>query len=236
MSVKEIKSRGKMAFRSNYWNCVIAALLLSLLMGGATASGVNNAQETAANPKLMEALQSAPEEALQIVAVLILSLIGAVAVVSFLLKIFLFNPLKVGCYRFFVKNAEDSSASLDVIKEGFGGYVHTLLTLFLTDLFIVLWGMLFIIPGLVKAYSYRLVPYLIKENPELSAMEVITRSRELMNGNKLRAFLLDLSFIGWLFLGALTFGLVYVLWADPYYENACALFYLDVKGAPVEVS
>ena len=69
----------------------------------------------------------------------------------------MFNPLKVGCYRFFLKNIDDASTPLGVIKEGFGGYGHVFVTLLLTDLFAALWSLLFIIPGIVAAYSYRLV-------------------------------------------------------------------------------
>ena len=151
-----------------------------------------------------------------------------ICVISIVLKVFVFNPLKVGCYRFFLKNTDDASTSLGVIKEGFGGYGRVFATLFLTDLFTFLWSLLLIIPGIIKAYSYRLVPYIIKDHPELSAMEVIRKSKELMKGNKWKAFLLDLTFIGWFLLGAITLGLVNVFWTNPYSESANAVFYKDL--------
>ena len=140
-----------------------------------------------------------------------------------------FNPLQVGCFRFFYKNIEDPDTKLGIIKEGFGAYGHVFLTLLLRDLFLALWSMLFCIPGIIKMYSYRMVPYIIKDNPELSATEVITRSREMMNGNKGKAFLLDLSFWGWFLLGAVTMGLAFTFWAGPYYESANAALYLELK-------
>ena len=78
-------------------------------------------------------------------------------------------------------------------------------------------------------YSYRMVPYIIKDNPELSATEVITRSREMMNGNKWRAFLLDLSFIGWILLCVITLGIAAFFWVGPYMSSTDAALYLELK-------
>ena len=114
--------------------------------------------------------------------------IAVVGIISLLLRIFVFNPLTVGGYRFFRRNNEDTRVGAGVISEGFGGYGHTFVTMFLRDLFTDLWLLLFIIPGIVKSYSYMLVPYLIKDEPELTATEVIGRSKELMNGHKWEAF------------------------------------------------
>ena len=240
MSVSELKTRGKAAFKANYWRCVAAALLLVLLIGGTGASGARSAQDsletadvevTEAEQGFLDAFNQLTEEEQRIIAVALLTAVALITVVSILLKIFLFNPLKVGCYRFFRKNAEDSATRLGVIGEGFGAYGHTLATLFLTDLFTLLWTLLFLIPGVVKAYSYRLAPFILRDNPELSALEVITRSRQLMKGNKWRAFVLDLSFIGWFLLGAVTLGIVDLFWAVPYHQSAEAALYLDIKGA-----
>ena len=245
MAVSEIKLRGRNAFKANYWRCVVAAVLLVLLLGGAAASGAGNAQDAmdttgsapavsapaetqAAQQELIDALNSMPKETAHTATIVLLSAMATVSVIGCVLRIFVFNPLKVGCYRFFSKNVEDPGVTLDVLKEGFGSYGHTLGTLLLTDLFLVLWTLLLVVPGIIKAYSYRLVPYIIKDNPELSAMEVIKRSKELMDGNKWRAFTLDLSFIGWFLLGVLTLGLVNVFWTNPYHESAKAVFYRDL--------
>ncbi|MBR1628641.1 MAG: DUF975 family protein [Lachnospiraceae bacterium] len=88
-----------------------------------------------------------------------------------------------------------------------------------------------VVPGIVKAYSYMLVPYLIKDNPELSATEIIARSRELMRGHKWEAFVMDLSFIGWFLLGVITGNLVNIFWTNPYHESARAVFYLNLLEA-----
>ena len=236
MTIQELKRKGLQAFKANYWRCVIAAVLLVLLLGGVAAAGTNSTQEamdeaevTVSEAEIEEIFNGMPAEEAEALAILLLSACAVIAVVGVVLRIFVFNPLKVGCYRFFNKNAVDSAASLGVIKEGFGAYGHTLATLFLMDLFVFLCSILLIIPGVVKAYSYRLVPYIIKDNPELSAMGALRRSEEMMKGNRWKAFLLDLSFIGWFLLGVITCGVGFVFWESPYHHSANAVFYHELK-------
>ncbi len=233
-SIGEIKSRGKSAFKANYWPSVLAAFLLGLFTSGSASSVYNTssnaAQGTGEGQGLADRIQALSPEELTAVFAIVGGTLFVISIVSILLKIFLFNPLKVGCYRFFRKNAETQPASLDAIKEGFSEYGRVFLTLLLKDIFEFLWTCLFIIPGIVKSYSYRMVPYIIKDNPELSATEVITRSREMMNGNKWRAFLFDLSFIGWDILAVVTCGIVGFFWTAPYKENSDAALYLELKN------
>jgi uncharacterized membrane protein len=121
-------------------------------------------------------------------------------------------------------------ADLGILASGFQRYGEIFLTMLLRDLFLVLWTCLFIIPGIIKSYSYRMVPYIIRDNPELSSTEAITRSRELMDGHKLNTFVYDLSFIGWYILGICTCGLVLIFWTNPYKYNSDATLYLRLSG------
>ena len=232
MSNKELREKGRIAFKANYWACVVASLLLTIIVALTTAAGgssADNAADTAEeSASIGESLSEMTNTEIAVILGAIIGVIVVVIIVSILIRLFLYNPLQVGCYRFFRKNTENYPVRLGVIKQGFGNYGHTFVTLLLRDLFLFLWTLLFLIPGIVKTYSYRLVPYIIKDNPELSASQVITRSRELMDGYKGKAFLLDLSFIGWLLLSIITFGIVGIFWTNPYYESASAAFYLDV--------
>ena len=99
----------------------------------------------------------------------------------------------------------------------------------LMGLYILLWTLLFIIPGIIKSFSYAMTPYILAENPMLTVNEAITKSRKLMNGNKWRLFCLSLSFIGWDLLAALTFGIA-DLWINPYKECARAAFYRQISA------
>lgn len=98
---------------------------------------------------------------------------------------------------------------------------------FLTTLFILLWSLLLVIPGIVKSFSYMLTPYILLDNPQMPVMAAIDESRRLMHGNKWRAFFLGLSFIGWWLLGILTLGLLY-FWLVPYQSITMGAFYRAV--------
>ena len=154
-----------------------------------------------------------------------------------LIEIFLVNPIAVGA-----KNAyrrllhKDPEVFSNTFNISFGGdYTHKVCTMLLRDVYLILWSLLLFIPGLVKSYSYALVPYLIEDEPELDADSCIHRSRCLMAGHKWDLFCLDMSFIGWFFLCLLTLGIGF-LWLMPYVKTAHALFYEDLTGytAPVE--
>lgn len=100
---------------------------------------------------------------------------------------------------------------------------------FLTVLYVFLWMLLFIVPGIIKAFSYAMTPFIMADHPELSASEAITRSREMMDGHKLELFVLDLTFIGWIILCALTFNIGYIF-LNPYKNAAYAVFYRQISG------
>lgn len=133
-----------------------------------------------------------------LVSGIIAVVVGGVMIVSALLGIFLFNPLEVGGCRFFMENSEYQPT---VGRLGFafqkGMYGKTVLTLFLRKLFIALWSLLLIVPGIVKAYEYRMVPYLLADDPNMTRQDAFRLSKELMYGQKWNTFVLDLSFLGW---------------------------------------
>ncbi|MBQ9733117.1 MAG: DUF975 family protein, partial [Clostridia bacterium] len=113
----------------------------------------------------------------------------------------------------------------DYFNEWKKGFVARLLR----SIYIFLWSLLFVIPGIMASYSYALVHYVMAEDPSLTAREALRESKEIMRGNRWRLFCLLLSFIGWDILGALTLGIGY-LWITPYREAAIAAFYRDITG------
>lgn len=167
---------------------------------------------------------------------LILSLIMALIVVllimtiiGILIKTFLLNPLAVGCHKYFIENAVQKNSSLSYLGKGFSdNYVNTFSIMFLRNLFTWLWSLLFWIPGVIKHYEYLMVPYILADHPNMPASEVFRKSRELMDGNKWDAFVMDLSFIGWWLLGIITFGLVDLFYVAPYYYATRTELYLSI--------
>lgn len=166
-----------------------------------------------------------------------------------LLTIFVFNVLEIGGDRFFIENSrlvrqrgqmepgqphqpgqEPSLGSNIAYAFRSGNYGTMALAMFLRELFIALWSLLFVIPGIVKMYEYRMVPYIMADHPEMSWQEAFQRSKEMMYGSKWDTFVLDLSFIGWYLLSAITYGIVGILYSNPYYYATCAELYCTLNG------
>jgi uncharacterized membrane protein len=138
------------------------------------------------------------------------------------------GPLVLGLCAFFLNKARGQSAKIDNLFEGFKTFVSGLVLYLLYTLFICLWSLLFVIPGLIKALSYSMCFFIMRDNPGIGAMEAINLSRKMMNGYKMKLFLLYLSFIGWGLLACLTFGIGF-LWLLPYISLSEANFYEELK-------
>lgn len=224
-SISEVKKTGKAAFKKNYWGCVLVSLILSFLVAGSAASGSSASAQQITDQLNQSGLNS--EEILAVEA-FILSFGLIFTLIWAAVRIFLLNPLEVGCYTYLKDNIVGDVA-LNRLSAGFENYKTVVLTIFLRDLFLMLWFCLFFIPGLVKSYSYTMVPYILSDNPELKGTEAITRSRQMMNGHKWRTFLLDLSFIGWMLLSLITCGLVGIFYEKPYRSSSRAALYQELK-------
>jgi uncharacterized membrane protein len=184
-SIAELKSRGKQAFRANYWQSVAVSFVMAIFAGG-TASAASNRVQSTTSEVTVEGAGVSPEQAAFIAAV-VLGVIFTVGIVGSIVHALLANPIEVGGRRFFEKNANDPTTQFNTMFEGFQDYGRVLVTMLIRDVFILLWTLLLIIPGAMKAYSYRLVPYLVKDRPELSPMEVLAESEALMRGNRWQA-------------------------------------------------
>jgi uncharacterized membrane protein len=123
--------------------------------------------------------------------------------------------------------------SISAVTENIGTkFIATLLV----SLYTFLWSLLFIIPGIIKSYSYAMTPYILLDRPELSATDAIKESEKMMDGHKMDLLILDLSFIGWILLTALTCGIL-TFYVEPYMMATRTAFYLELKGtdpAPAE--
>ncbi len=111
--------------------------------------------------------------------------------------------------------------------DGYRDFSRVFLTLLIQGIYIVLWSLLLVIPGIIKALSYTMTAFVLNDEPDLSYDAAITRSSKLMDGHKLDFFLFSLSFIGWALLAILTFGIGF-LWLVPYYSTAKAAFYHEL--------
>lgn len=152
-------------------------------------------------------------------------------IIGLVIGIFLLAPIEVGCRKFFLDNSEGRGDDVGTMAYAFkSNYKNIVKVQFFRSLFILLWSMLFIIPGIIKAFEYRLVPYLLAENPDMDRKEALELSKKLMYGSKLDAFVLDLSFFGWIFLSVLTFGILAIFYVNPYVYATEAELYRVLSG------
>ncbi len=146
-------------------------------------------------------------------------------------SLFVLLPLAVGysnSMRVLLETG-DNRLTNNSFSLGFGNWLHVVWGMILSTIYIFLWTLLLIIPGIIKSYSYALTPYILVEHPEMSANEAIEESMRLMDGHKFDLFYLQLSFIGWAILSILSLGLGF-FWLIPYQMTAQAAFYRDIKN------
>ncbi len=140
------------------------------------------------------------------------------------------GPLAYGMCRVFIGTVNGKKFDFNDMLSGFTeAFGNSLVLSLLQSIFIALWSMLFIVPGIVKTYSYAMAMYIQQDDPSKGARACIDESRNMMNGYKWQLFCLDFSFIGWYILGSmcLGFGVFFVV---PYHQTARANFYLALKA------
>ena len=159
--------------------------------------------------------------------ILVISLITGLAS-SCGVSILITGPFALGAAALFLNIVRGNEAKLDDVFEGFKDFGGTFILGLLQGLFIFLWSLLLIIPGIVKSYSWALAFYLKKDHPEMTWKEALDTSAKWMSGHKWELFCLELSFIGWMLLAVLTCGLL-MFWLSPYMAATRALYYEKLK-------
>lgn len=233
----DFRSLARDALRGRWGVAVLAGLIASLL--GAISSGpeinLNFSDGSAdfaleyggqeifstaggAMPELQAVLMGG-------VTVLILAAI-AVAVVFFVLG----SVVGVGYSRFHLQlNDRQTEVHVGTLFDYFPHWKNVAVTKLLENVYIFLWTLLLIVPGIIASYSYAMTDFILAENPELEPREALERSKAMMEGNRWRLFCLHFSFIGWGILAALTLG-IGNLWLTPYQKAAVTAFYREVSG------
>lgn len=232
---RELKERAKNVLRGNYWKAFLISLVIIIAGGDGSGGGGSSAGRSSGNgtgygdsfggsyPFDM------PVEAL--LGMLALILVGALVFILFILafRIFLGYPLEVGGRKYFVQSAQyfDNRGCFRFAFDG-KHYLGIVGSMLLKGIQNFLWFLLFIIPGIVKAYSYSMVPYILADNPNIGAQKAIRLSNNMTYGHKWKMFVLDLSFLGWYLLGALAL-FIGVLFVKPYEYATKAELYLVLR-------
>jgi uncharacterized membrane protein len=214
--IKEI-ARGQ--FRQRYGMCV-GATLLAMLLGGMSSDG-----SLSIDYNLNDGFQTETMN----VSWLLPAIIG-IGVFVLLVSIFVSGPVTVGyagfTSRIFV-GVETGVA--DMFRTGFRDYWRSVGGMLWMNLFIWLWSLLFIIPGIVKSYAYFATPYILAEFPGVDPTEALKISMRMTHGYKGDVFVMGLSFIGWQLLNGLTFGILGLLYVNPYFYTSMAGLYQELK-------
>lgn len=241
---KGIKDYAKDFLRKHYWKAFLVCLIATLLSGGGgggTSADYDDLNLYSNQPDIVEEFDEGVQfdsmtnnVRKRIVKSPLYYIAGGslliIVIVSTILLITVGYAIEVGKSRFFLDGFEENVR----IKKVFSTfnteeYFFIVKTQLLRTVYNFLWILLFIIPGIVKAYEYRMVPYILSEKPDLSSNEVITKSKEITYGHKMDMFVLDLSFIGWHIAGVILLGLGGLLF-NPYFEATYARLYNILSG------
>lgn len=199
-----IKENAKTHYQNNKWQNVLVILINVLIAGG-----------------VQVIVRVSNQEAF---------LMMFMSLVSIAVTILLMNIVAMGSATWFHRSIKTEGLKMEemfwTFKEDYGGNV---LMMFLISLYTALWSMLFVVPGIVKGYSYSLAMYIKSENPQISASQAIELSKKMTNGRKMDLFVLDLSYIGWFLLSGITFNILGILYVLPYYQAAKAFAYEEIK-------
>ena len=221
----ELKDNAKKFFKFNYWKMVLVAFIVTLVGGG---SGGISARYSSEDIDFYRFRYMSPS---QVTGFLVgfLAALSVAMIITIVLSIFVFIPLIIGANRFFVVS-HYQKAELNELGFAFShSYLNIVKTMFLMNLYVFLWSLLLFIPGIIKSYEYRMIPYILAENPDIDSKQAFAMSKQMMDGNKCDAFVLDLSFLGWIILSVFTFGILSVFYVDPYIHMTNAELYVALK-------
>lgn len=258
-SRKELKETAKQRVRMNYWKTVLAALAFAVLCGSGASvfspagavsrmhdSG-DSIQKEISNDfadsddfdshidyRNQEDADIYLEDSLIWFVLVVIVIVFAIFIIALLiilpLNIFIFQPLGVGIRRFFIRNLREPSQIKEIGYAFDHGYKNCVKTEFFRVLYVFLWSLLFVIPGIVKSYEYQMIPYILAENPDIQMEDAFAQSKSMMYSNKWKVFILDLSFIGWYILNGCTLGILGVFYLNPYVEQTNAALYQTLKN------
>ncbi|MGY6648772.1 DUF975 family protein [Wenyingzhuangia sp. IMCC45574] len=193
------------------------------------------------NIKLMQSARESLKGkwAIAVVGVLLHSLI--ISVGSYV-SLIIAGPLSLGISLFALNISRGNEVKIEQIFKGFNHFTNTLVAYLLYILYVFLWSLLFLIPGIIKALAFSMTFFILADNPELGYMEALEQSEQMMNGYKWKLFKLNLRFFGWALVCILTLGIGFFFLA-PYVKVTYAKFYedlnvadnLDAIGEPVNI-
>lgn len=226
-----IKERSKMLLKKNHWLCVGVAFLSTLTIGGIAGSGSSffstSLDSTTEIPS--DANPFVDVEPALVIGVIAFTIIGLAF--SYVAQVFLTNQFMVGSCRFFLKYRKNNPVDTGEVFQSYKDktFLNIAKVTFIRDLFIGLWSLLFIVPGIIKSYDYWAVNYILAVRPDTPYDKALDLSQKMMQGHKMEVFTLGISFFGWYLLATLTCGFLAICYVNPYQSIAMAELYSEIR-------
>lgn len=154
--------------------------------------------------------------------------VGYIPVLGVIGSLLIGGPLALSLAIIYLRITRGEEVKVEMIFEGFNDFGRSFVTLLLTTVFIILWSLLLLVPGIIAGLSYSMVFFILSENPTISPIDAIKQSKAMMYGHKTELFMLSLSFLGWIILSIFTAGIAF-LWLGSYMQTSVAIFYQELK-------
>ncbi len=251
MDRKQLKLAGKNLFQKNYWYSVLVAFLMLFTGSTTTSPSFNfsfNTTSSEGNPfdanlgngenpggffeEFFLFDESFLEDLIQHpFAILFFIVFISVIVAASVLSYFIFNSFRCGGIRYFLKSRKNQPAQIHEVFQNLKDKtnINIAKVTFSRDISILLWSLLFIIPGIIKSYEYWAIDYILAIRPDIDKDEAKHLSKTLMDGNKADLFVLGLSFYGWIILSIFTMGLLNIFYLNPYMQATFVEFFADIR-------
>ncbi len=215
-----LRKSAREQLKGNWGKAILLCFIFSLIVG--LPSGINSISNTSSSIRNSISLGADPAE---IMSGMLLKMS-----ISSIITLIISAPLTLGLASCFIKLVRNETFRLENLFDGFKNFVSALVLILLQSVFVFLWSLLLIIPGIIAQYRYRMAFYILSDNPEIGALEALKKSKQMMIGYKWKLFCLDFSFIGWALLSCLTLFIGF-LWFVPYNTASVANFYQNLKDA-----
>ncbi len=227
MNRQDLKQAGKNLFKKNYWHSVLIAFLMMLTWseGGSGLSYTTSTDTSDLSNFDFSISQNFFFETPILIG------IGIGGIILTILSYLVFNALRCGGIRYFLKARKNQHVELIEVVENLKDktFLNIAKATFFRDLYIFLWMLLFIVPGIIKAYEYAAVDFILAVRPDIDKDEARRLSKILMDGNKWDLFVLELSFLGWNILSLFTFGILSIFYVNPYMQATYVEFFSDLR-------
>lgn len=234
---EQLKTRAKAVLKGSYWKAFLVSIIMGLLGGGRNGVNFQNNFNRNGNNRyggyFDKPFMDYTRDMIPYIVPIITVIIGVFLLVL-CIRIFIGYAIEIGGRRYFVKAAE-YDVNLNNLGYSFNGerYMGIIKTMLYKDVLVFLWTLLLIIPGVIKSYAYKMVPYILADNPNIGHKRAIEISNAMTDGEKFNIWVLELSFIGWYLLGLLAFG-IGMIFVPPYVNATEAELYLIFRKKAID--